>query len=130
MYLGYLTNVSVGASSPYIFTTKYITNSNISYNSTTGLFTFRTPGWYKVSFNTSAGGTGNIIPTLYKSGVASTYELAAMTSTGNTNLVNGAFETIIYVAPSTPNNFATLQVINAGVAALTTSATISIERIG
>ena len=28
MYLGYLTNVSVGASSPYIFTTKYITNNN------------------------------------------------------------------------------------------------------
>ena len=129
MYVGSVVNSTIGAGAPYIFTTNKHSNDGISYDAATGTFTFRYAGLYKISFTTSAGGTGNITPTLYKNGVASTYELASMTSTGNTDLVSGAFTTILEVTPALTDSYATIQVLDAGVAATTTIALITIDRI-
>lgn len=130
MYVGYLTSQTVGASSPYVFTTKYITNNNIRYNSANGVLTFLKPGWYEIQFDTSAGGVGDITPTLVLNGTASTYALADMSSTANAVLVNGAFSTIVYVSPAPNFTFSTLQIVNKGVSAETITANLIVKRIG
>lgn len=130
MFVGYQTSTSVGASSPYIWAQKYLTNNNISYNSATGIFSIKTPGWYEIQFDTTAGAVGDVNPVLYVNGVASTYAFGAGTSTGSTNLVNVAFSTVVYVVPNLNNSFATIQVVNEGVAVTTESSNIIIKRIG
>lgn len=131
MFVGFQTSTSVGASSPYLWTTKYLTNNNIAYDSTTGIFSIRTPGWYEVSMDTSAAAAaGAITPTLYINGVASTSALGTANSTAITDFRNIKFSTIIYVVPSSTTSFATLQVVNTGVAATTRASNITIKRIG
>ena len=130
MYVGFLTTGStVGATAPYVFSTKYITNTNIAYNTSTGVFTFREPGWYEVSFDTSGSAAGNITPTMYINNVASNHILGTATTTAG-NDVNISFDSVLYLQPSMPGAYATMQIVNAGVEETVTTANIVIKRIG
>lgn len=121
---------SVAAASSYIFNQSLLTNNNVSYNSSTGLFTFKIPGLYKVSFSTSGSGTGDIIPTLVLSGTPSTTVLTKFTPTALTDFRSASFETIIRVNSTSSNSFATMNIINNGASAQTVaSGDIIIERI-
>lgn len=127
MYVGTQSNVSVGENSPYIFTTKYLTNNNVSYDNKTGVFTIKTPGWYKVHFDTSAGSTSNIIPSLISGNNTIAYGEAISSAVGN--YVNIAFETVLRIVPSDSNSFTKFTIINTGSAATTLTSNIIIERI-
>nr|DAF20244.1 MAG TPA: EMILIN-1-1, C1Q-like domain, Homotrimeric protein [Caudoviricetes sp.] len=131
MFYGTLTaGSSVSAASSYIFNQSLLTNTNLTYNSSTGLFTFRTPGLYKITFSTSGSGTGIITPTLVLSGNISTTALAKMSPTADTDFRSCSFESVVRVNPSNNNTFATMNIINNGAVSQTVSSgDIIIERI-
>lgn len=135
MYVGYQTGTTVGADAAYVFTTRYLTNNGIAYNSDTGTFTFRVPGWYQISFDTTAASStasaAVIIPTMVINGTASTSALTELVPTSTTDIRNGSFSTVIYVRPIAPGTFATMQIKNTGAgSAVTTASNIVITRIG
>lgn len=131
MYYGFVKDSTVSAGAPYLFTTKYLTNTNIGYNPTTGVFTFREPGWYEISFSTSGAANNlTITPTLVINGEHSTHVFAQATSTATTDFVSASFNTVLYIQPSVLSNFATIQVIDNGGAEVVENANIIIKRIG
>lgn len=132
MFYGTLTPAStVNAASSYIFNPVMLTNNNIRYNTTTGLFTFLKAGLYKVSFSTSgSSAAGTVAPTLVLSGNLSTTALCKFTPTAITDFRSGSFETIIRVDNGPSGIFATMNVLNDGtVAQNVTSGDIIIERV-
>lgn len=130
MFVGNQASTTVAANGAYIWNVKYITNSNISYDTTTGTFTFRVPGYYRIHVDTSGSATGAIKPVLVLNGNASTTALGEATSTGAGNYVNISFDTVQRIVSTNNSNFATLSVINSGVAETVIVSNIVIERIG
>lgn len=132
MFYGVINSgTTVNAAASYIFNQSMLTNNNVSYNSTTGLFTFRRPGLYRITFNTSGtSAAGNIVPTLVLSGNLSTTALAKMSPTATTDFRSCGFETVIRVDAGPSGTFATMNILNDGnVSETVTSADIIIERI-
>ena len=131
MFYGTLTpGSSVAAAASYVFNQNMMTNNNISYNTTTGLFTFRRAGLYKISFNTSGAGTADVTPTLVLSGNLSTTALAKMTPTAITDFRSCGFESVVRVDSGPSGIFATMNILNDGTSAETVaSGDIIIERI-
>lgn len=131
MYNGFIQSGAVASGANYIFTTSFVTNNNLTYDSSTGIFTITQPGIYDVYFycscanNTAASGL--VTPTLVLNGVASTKKLTSATSTGSTNVVSVAMNTPIRVVVQNGST-ATLAVENAGVAVTVNSGEITIER--
>lgn len=130
MFVGNQASTVVAANGTYIWNVKYITNSNISYDTTTGTFTFRIPGYYRIHVDTSGSATGDIKPVLVFNGTASTTALGEASSTGAGDYVNISFDTVQRIVSTNNNNFATLSVINSGVAETVVVSNIVIERIG
>lgn len=131
MFYGVLTpGATVNAASSFIFSQVLMTNNNVKYNATTGLFTIRRPGIYKVSFNTSGSGTGAITPTLVLSGNLSTTALTKMSPTAATDFRSCGFESVVRVDAGPSGTFATMNILNNGAAAETVSSgDIIIERV-
>lgn len=130
MYYGYVTNATVAAGGNFVFTTKYKTNTNLTYNSTTGVFTVNTPGVYEIHFDMSGnttGTSGSLIPTLAVNGVNSAYALAASASSATTDIENLAFNSILRVAVGTGTT--TLTIVNKGVGAQVIASNLIIERV-
>lgn len=132
MFYGVVGNgTTVNAAASYIFNQSMLTNNNVSYDSTTGLFTFRRPGLYRLSFNTSGtSAAGTIVPTLVLSGNLSTTALAKMSPTAITDFRSCGFEAVVRVDAGPSGTFATMSILNNGTVAETvTSAELIIERI-
>lgn len=127
MFYGYLTNSTVAANGTFNFTQKYLTNSNLSYDS--GVITVREPGWYKVHFDMSgSANNSNIIPTLVINDVASPYAKVQMGSAATDNYVAGSFDTIVRIVPAI-GKYTTMKVVNTGAETTIIASNFTIERI-
>lgn len=131
MYNGYIQAGAVASGANYIFTTSFMTNTNLRYDSTTGIFTIVQPGIYDIYFYASAANStaasGAVVASLLTNGTVSTIKTVSATSAGATDIVAVAMNTPIRVVVQNGST-ATLAVRNAGVAVNAVSGEITIER--
>lgn len=131
MYNGYIQAGAVASGANYIFTTSFMTNTNLRYDSTTGIFTIVQPGIYDIYFYASAANStaasGTVVASLLMNGTVSTIKTVSATSAGATDIVAVAMNTPIRVVVQNGST-ATLAVRNAGVAVNAVSGEITIER--
>lgn len=131
MYNGYIQAGAVASGANYIFTTSFMTNTNLRYDSTTGIFTIVQPGIYDIYFYASAANSTAaseiVAASLLANGTVSTIKTVSATSAGATDIVAVAMNTPIRVVVQNGST-ATLAVRNAGVAVNAVSGEITIER--
>nr|DAH82906.1 MAG TPA: C1q domain protein [Caudoviricetes sp.] len=129
MFVGVLNSgATVATDEPYIWNQTMLTNSNISYNSSTGTITIKNPGYYNIHVDISGNGAGLIKPTLVINNSNSSV-IGSATSAAATD-VNIAFDSVIKVIPGPSGVYVNLSIVNRGAATETiTGGNIVIERV-